>query len=146
MASIPIMTMTNIISMKVQLMLMKGVKDKEMLDELQVMKNQVDRIVKISEALLKFSRMRKADEKKNINISDLFRDTLLLVEKELLNKKIEVRKEFEEGAPPIAVDTNQLSQVLFNLINNARDAMPDGGTITLGISSDRKKGKWMTML
>jgi PAS domain S-box-containing protein len=134
-----ILNPVNIISMKIQMMLMKDVDDKELLNGLHVMKNQVDRIVKISEALLKFSRMRKSDEKKNIGINNLFRDTLLLVEKELLLKNIEIKREFEENLPPIMADANQLSQVFFNLITNARDAMPDGGTLTLGTRSDKDK-------
>jgi hypothetical protein len=49
----------------------------------------------------------------------------------LLGKRIEVRRDFASDTPGAMVDPNQFLRVVLNLCVNARDAMPEGGTITL---------------
>lgn len=46
-------------------------------------------------------------------------------------KTIDFKLELENDLPPITADKSQLHQVLLNLCVNARDAMPEGGTLTL---------------
>ena len=46
-------------------------------------------------------------------------------------RSINIRTEIAEGLPPILGDVTQLHQVLLNLCVNARDAMPDGGTLSI---------------
>ena len=45
--------------------------------------------------------------------------------------QIRVRVEMAPGLPPAKADANQLEMALLNLSVNARDAMPDGGTLTI---------------
>ncbi len=49
---------------------------------------------------------------------------------------IHVRLDLADGLPPANADPNQLEMALLNLCVNARDAMPDGGTLTIGASRD----------
>jgi PAS domain S-box-containing protein len=49
----------------------------------------------------------------------------------LVNANIEIDTRFPLNLPPAYVDANQLEMVLLNLVVNARDAMPDGGTICI---------------
>jgi two-component system, cell cycle sensor histidine kinase and response regulator CckA len=50
----------------------------------------------------------------------------------LLGERIQLKNEFADGMPHILADATSIEQVLMNLTLNARDAMPDGGTITIG--------------
>src|SRR5205807_411687 len=47
------------------------------------------------------------------------------------NKRIKLAQRLEPKVPRVYVDSRQLEQVLLNLITNAIDAMPEGGTLTL---------------
>jgi PAS domain S-box-containing protein len=59
------------------------------------------------------------------------------IARETFPKSIEIVTDICKQPWPIVGDTTQLHQVLMNLCVNARDAMPDGGTLTLGVSSVR---------
>lgn len=52
---------------------------------------------------------------------------LLLLKKEFKNKKIKVEKDYTLEPPNISAVTDQIKQVLLNLLNNATDAIPDSG-------------------
>jgi signal transduction histidine kinase/CheY-like chemotaxis protein len=52
-----------------------------------------------------------------------------------LGARIELRVDIDTDLEPVAIDPGQLEQVLVNLVDNARDAMPSGGTVTIAASS-----------
>lgn len=49
----------------------------------------------------------------------------------LIGEHVRLRCELAEGLPPIEADESNLEQVIMNLVVNARDAMPSGGTIVI---------------
>jgi len=82
------------------------------------------------------SFIRRGDhETVPINLNDVIRDTLELTATIMTKKNIEIKAEISEGPPPVILsDANQIEQVIMNLLVNAADAMPDGGTITIRTS------------
>jgi signal transduction histidine kinase len=48
-----------------------------------------------------------------------------------IGKTIEIEARVEPGLPPVLADKAQLETALINLASNARDAMPDGGRLTV---------------
>lgn len=69
-------------------------------------------------------------ESNDLNI--IVHDTLLLTEHQLKSwSDIHIITELASDLPPFTCDRNQITQVLINLLNNARDAMPEGGKITI---------------
>jgi PAS domain S-box-containing protein len=73
-----------------------------------------------------------AAEFEPMDLNSLVRDVLLLVEHQLASwSNITIVTDFAEALPLFTCDRNQITQVLINLMTNARDAMPSGGEITL---------------
>jgi signal transduction histidine kinase len=64
----------------------------------------------------------------------------------LLGSRFELRIESDPGTPAIHADPGQVLQVVLNLAINARDAMRDGGSITIRTSGRRKDGREWTAL
>lgn len=84
----------------------------------------------LSKRLLTFSRQRGLEEQSIFDVNEIIMESLPLFE-ETFPRTIKI--ETELNATPLLVlgDQSQIQQVIFNLAINARDAMPDGGTLTL---------------
>ena len=96
-----------------------------------------NRAAKITNTILAAAKNRKK-EFEPTNFVGLVSDSLLLLEKELNKYRITLEKSFSEMLPEIMADGNQIQQVILNLLINARQAMPDGGTLSLKIHYDEE--------
>ena len=77
----------------------------------------------------------RADRRAPTDLTRLAEEVLLLVAKDL--SKGRVRVDFAaEGRPHAMTSPAQIQQVLLNLIINARQAMPDGGTVRVRVAAD----------
>jgi PAS domain S-box-containing protein len=79
--------------------------------------------------LLSFAR-RDTSEILPLNLNDVINDSVKLLEG-VLDKRIGLKTTLSNNIPTIEADPSQLEQVIMNLMVNARDAMPDGGLITI---------------
>jgi PAS domain S-box-containing protein len=79
--------------------------------------------------LLSFARRQHLDARP-VNLRQLVDGMLELIGRPL-GPKIEVRIDMADGLPDARVDPNQLEVALLNLAVNARDAMPEGGVISI---------------
>jgi signal transduction histidine kinase len=77
-----------------------------------------------------FAKM-PAPEMQPVNLSELAAGTLKLFEPQLVKEHIAAKCEFDPHVRPVPADPEQITRVLRNLILNAIDAMPNGGTLTV---------------
>ena len=100
---------------------------------LEKIEKQSFRAAKIINGLLNFSRS-SGTEFERVDVNKAVLDVLSLVEHQLDGSSIRVRRELAESLPSVRGNENRIQQVFFNLILNARDAMPSGGWLTLATS------------
>jgi two-component system NtrC family sensor kinase len=102
---------------------------------LQKIRRQTDRATGIVNNLLNFSRTGGVTEFADVNLNRVLDDTLQLLEPQLRQSQIELRREYADNLPRVYANAGKLQQVFTNLLLNARDAIPDGGSITLRTTS-----------
>ena len=84
---------------------------------------------KLTSQLLAFSRTQKLDTVP-VDVNALV-DGMRELLNQSLGASITIKTELAPGLPPATADVNQLELAILNLSINARDAMPDGGTLTI---------------
>lgn len=89
--------------------------------------------------LLQFCR-RGAGQSSTVDVPEELTKAVELIQHHLRKRLIDVVSEFSPDAPTIFADRQKLRQVFLNLLTNASDAMPQGGTLTLRIAPGRLEG------
>jgi len=92
---------------------------------------RIDRLVK---DLLNYARPVKP-ELERIDVQEFLVDLFAMLERQGLFKRLVPQLTVAAGLPTLYLDRHQLLQVLMNLVMNARDAMPDGGTLTVAATA-----------
>jgi signal transduction histidine kinase len=93
-----------------------------------------ERGASLTQRLLAFAR-RQELKPQAVDFNQLFDNIEDLLGK-ALGPGVGVENHIPMGLPPLLIDSNQLELALLNLFVNARDAMPDGGTITVAATED----------
>jgi two-component system, NtrC family, sensor kinase len=101
---------------------------------LEKITRQTFRASEIVNNLLNFSRTSAA-EFADVDINRVILDTLSLLEHQFKTTKIRVHDELAPHLPPIQGNAGRLQQVFLNLFLNAKDAMPEGGTLRIVTSN-----------
>ena len=125
-----ILNPVNIISAHTQLLLMGAEKGSSTEDDLNSIKEEIERIVTITEKLQEFSRSNKSDVE-TVELNCLIEDILSLIKPELNIKSIKQITQFDMAQPEVMAHGDDLRQAFLNSITNAMDAMPNGGTLTI---------------
>jgi PAS domain S-box-containing protein len=90
-------------------------------------------IKEIVRALLDFAR-ENTDERHVVRLEDVVQSTVDLVRRTNAHKGVELVDAYDADGALVLASTNQLKQILLNLIANARQAMPLGGTVNVEVT------------
>jgi two-component system NtrC family sensor kinase len=113
-----------------QLVLEKTPEDSQSNQDLKDIEKAVFRCKKIITSLLSFAHQDKFHPEP-VNVNEALEETLTLCARQMELKRVRIDRHFGESLPMVNADFQQLMQVFLNLLTNARDAMPEGGTIAV---------------
>ena len=102
---------------------------------LEMSLSETVRVTDMLRKMLSFSRPDQ-EERAPVDINTILDEILLLHEKQLWEHSIKMVHSFADHLGQVHASKNQLRQVFLNLISNARDAMPDGGRLTVATEGD----------
>jgi signal transduction histidine kinase len=96
----------------------------------RIISEKIEHLNKIVEQILAFARTSEPNFAP-VNLNQLINELGLLVRHKLKNQGVEWTLRLHSNLPPILGDATQLEQAFLNLILNAAEAMPRGGTLTI---------------
>ncbi|MEW6410040.1 MAG: ATP-binding protein [Nitrospirota bacterium] len=114
-----------------------AITDKDILQKLEAIEKNVDKASIIVKELLQSSHQRES-EFIPLNINNIINSTLTLLRYKL--NSVTIHQNLTD-VPDIIGDTGKLQQVFINILNNALEAMPDGGDIYISTSCDNNDVK-----
>lgn len=106
-------------------------------ENLKIIEKQARNCQRIVADLLKFSR-RPPSRVEDMDVSEAAMDVLAVMEHDLAVNGIELKRHFTIDLPKVHINTEQIQQVIINLINNAAHAMDRGGVLHVRSSLDGK--------
>jgi CheY-like chemotaxis protein len=118
-----------VISGFTQLAMMRIEREHPATEELRQVIDAANRAAKLTQQLLAFSRKQVLQPR--VLDPRMVVDGIEPMLRRLIGEHIELRVTHAADLAPVKVDPGQLEQVLMNLVVNARDAMPDGGRLTI---------------
>ena len=95
-----------------------------------LMLNAVDRMGEIVKGMLDFAR-REETEKIPLQVVEVLMETVGLIEYQFRKRHIQLKTDYTNGLPVVQGDRGRIGQVFLNLMMNALDAMPEGGTLSI---------------
>jgi len=99
-------------------------------EELDTIAKEAARCRDIVRGLLDFARQRKL-QVENVNVNKILEETLSLVAAQPSFQRVKVLTTLDPSLPPTGGDPVQLKELFLNILSNAGEAMPKGGTVTV---------------
>jgi PAS domain S-box-containing protein len=116
--------------------LLDRVSDEPVKKGLQTIVAQVERITRVMNQLLTFAR-RKPPQPVPVAMQEVVENSLDMFRDRLSNHGVQVVTQMDPDCPRVVADSDQMNQVLINLIMNSLHAMPEGGTLRLELGCER---------
>lgn len=105
---------------------------------IQDMRAETVRIQRVIEDYLQFARLPKL-QRQPVALNVFLEQKLAFLRPELERANVKLQTHFDPALTMINADGEQLWQALLNLIRNSREAMPDGGELTIGTWHDNSQ-------
>jgi PAS domain S-box-containing protein len=110
-----------------------GDRDESVREDVEEIRKAGQQAASLTRKLLAFSR-RQVLQPCELDLNEIVADTENMLRR-LLGEQVEIVTSLHESLGRVRADPDEIVQVLINLAVNARDAMPDGGTLTIETSN-----------
>ena len=107
-------------------------------EDARVLGDKMNHLDAIVERIVNFARNAEP-QMAQVNVHELLEDLALLTRHKLQHLHITLEQNLAQDLPKVRADATQLSQAFLNLILNAAEAMPEGGTLTISSVVDDSK-------
>ncbi|HEX3100411.1 MAG TPA: ATP-binding protein, partial [Pyrinomonadaceae bacterium] len=118
------------ISSLVQMMRAEAGHSDETRERLNLISAQIERINQVTKDMTNFARSRPA-AKHDVDVNLIVGTAMRLANFDKVFQALDIERDLSDELPAVFADDDQLQQVFLNLLLNARDAMPDGGKLTV---------------
>ena len=105
---------------------------------LELSLSEIQRLSEMLRNMLSFSKPEE-EKRRPIKMNELIEGILLVMEKQMKESNIQVETSFDSDIPEVMASTNQMRQVMLNILKNAKEAMPKGGTLTVRTAREGNK-------
>jgi len=105
---------------------------------LELSLSETQRLAEMLRNMLSFSKPEE-EKRRPVKINELVEGILLVMEKQMKESNIKVETYFDQTLPEVMASTNQMRQVMLNLLKNAKEAMPKGGILTVRTNREDRK-------
>jgi len=112
-------------------------KSAETREMLRLISTQIARITQVLREMMDFARARPP-ARLPLDVRRILEASLRLASFDKDFKRLRVTTEWDQRAPQVSADADQLQQVFLNLLFNARDAMPEGGELFITARCDER--------
>jgi len=120
--------------------LLKSATEKKQKEYAEIIVSEADRLEHVLSDVLTFSREARFHFKK-ISVNEIIKKSVNLFREDCKEQSIEIEVQFETNLP-VLIEMDQVEHAINNLISNAIDAMPEGGTLT--VSTQKKQANDIT--
>jgi two-component system NtrC family sensor kinase len=105
---------------------------------LEMSLSETERLSEMLRSMLSFSKPEE-EARRPVDINELLQGIVLFIDKQMTETNIDIETRFGEEIPEVMSSTNQLRQVFLNIIRNAKEAMPQGGILSLETRREDKR-------
>ena len=105
-------------------------------EDIRIIQKHADQCQNVVASLLSFARV-SAPQKIDADLHACIDEILHVLEHQMQKEAIELKKEYLKPLPAVTADAQMMKQVFMNLFMNARQAMPEGGTLSVRTGTRR---------
>jgi len=126
-------TPLNLVSGYIQMLRDDPRTDDRTRSKLRTVDEQIQQVTRVLRTML--DHARHPSEAQVVDLADIIRRVQEVARPRLARHHIRLETSIAGGLPPIKAETTQLEMALFNLVTNALDAMPGGGTLSIAAAT-----------
>jgi two-component system NtrC family sensor kinase len=126
-------TPLNLVSGYIQMIRDDPKTDDRTRSKLRTVDEQIQQVTRVLRTML--DHARHPSEVQVVNLADVITRLQDVAQPRLARHKIRLQASVAAGLPPVKADATQLEMALFNLVTNALDAMPAGGTLSVAATA-----------